>query len=245
MKKTKQEMVIAIDGPAAVGKTSVGQKLAEKLGFVCFDTGIMYRAITYAVIQTGLDYRDEACVSNLAWKIEIDILPSSVDDGRMNDVLIDGQDVTWQIRKPEVNRLVSEVSAYPEVREAMTIQQRKIAAKGSMVMLGRDIGSVVLPDAPCKIYMDASQEVRAERRFAEEQAVKRDITYVQVLDSIQHRDELDSNRKTAPLIIPEDALVINTDFLSIDGVVEEIFSYYQMCVNKIKVTKKNGERRNS
>jgi len=232
MKKIKPKMVIAIDGPAAVGKTTVGQKLAQKLKFVCFDTGIMYRAITYVVIQTGLDYRDETSVSALAWKVDIDILPPSSDDGRMNDVLIDGKDATWQIRQPEVNNLVSEVSAYPEVRKAMTEQQRKIAAKGSIVMLGRDIGSVVLPDAPCKIYLDASQEVRAERRFAEEQAAKREITYQQVLDSIRHRDELDSNRKTAPLVIPDDALVIDTDALHVEEVVEVIYDYYKTCERK-------------
>jgi cytidylate kinase len=232
MRKTKPIMVIAIDGPAAVGKTTVGQKLAHRLHFVCFDTGIMYRAITYAVIQTGMDYRDETKVSALAWKVDIDILPPSSDDGRMNDVLLDGKDVTWQIRRPEVNSLVSEVSAYPEVRKAMTEQQRKIASKGSVVMLGRDIGSVVLPDAPCKIYLDASQEVRAERRFTEEQAANRKITYQQVLDSIRHRDELDSNRKMAPLVIPDDALVIDTDALHVDEVVDVIYDFYKTCEAK-------------
>ena len=238
-------MVIAIDGPAAVGKTTVGQKLAQKLGYVCFDTGIMYRAITYAVLEAGIDYRDELYVNNLAWKVDIDILPPSLDDGRMNDVLIDGKDVTWQIRQPEVNNLVSEISAYPEVRKAMTEQQRKIASKGSVVMLGRDIGSVVLPQAPCKIFLDASQEVRTERRFAEEQAAKREITYQQVLDSIRHRDELDSNRKTAPLVIPEDALVINTDLLNADEVVGMIAEYYKVCQTKIVTISRNHKKVNS
>jgi cytidylate kinase len=233
MKKIKPKMVIAIDGPAAVGKTTVGQKLAQKLGFICFDTGIMYRAVTYAVIQSGVDYHDALGVSGLAWKVDIDILPPSEKDGRMNDVFIDGKDATWQIRQAKVNSLVSEVSAFPEVRQAMTVQQRKIAAKGSVVMLGRDIGSVVIPQAPCKVYLDASQEVRAERRFAEEQASKHDITYQQVLESIRHRDELDSSRKTAPLVIPEDALVINTDHLGIDEVVKVIYDYYQACLLKL------------
>lgn len=232
-------MVIAIDGPAAVGKTTVGQKLAQKLGFVCFDTGIMYRAITYAVIQAGIDFRDEVSINDLAWKVDIDILPPSQDDGRMNDVLIDGKDVTWQIRQPEVNNLVSEISGYPEVRKSMTEQQRKVAAKGSVVMLGRDIGSVVFPQAPCKVFLDASQEVRAERRFMEEQAAKREITFQQVLESIRHRDELDSNRKTAPLVIPEDALVINTDLLDADGVVEVISNYLKICQAKLLKSSKS------
>lgn len=245
MKKIKQPMLIAIDGPAAVGKTTVGQMLAQELGFICFDTGIMYRAITFAVIQSGIDYRDEAQVSDLAWKVDIDILPPSQDDGRINDVLIDGTDVTWQIRQPEVNNLVSEVSAYPEVRKAMTEQQRKIAAKGSIVMLGRDIGSVVLPKAPCKVYLDASQEVRAERRFAEEQAAKREISYQQVLDSIRHRDELDSHRKTAPLVIPEDALVINTDRLNAEEVVDNILDFYKICKNRHLLTLRGRKKGNS
>ncbi|HSN95365.1 MAG TPA: (d)CMP kinase [Anaerolineaceae bacterium] len=232
MKSHNLKKVVAIDGPAAVGKTTVGKKLAEKLGFVCFDTGVMYRAVTYAVIHAGVDYRDESEVSSLAWKVNIDILPPSQNDGRMNDVLIEGEDATWQIRLAEVNKLVSEVSAYPEVRQAMTEQQRRIAGKGKIVMLGRDIGSVVLPQAPCKVYLDASQEVRAERRFAEEQALNSGVTYLEVLDSIRHRDELDSKRKTAPLIIPADALVINTDCLSIDEVVDQIFSYYQSIQSK-------------
>ena len=244
MKKLKLKKVVTIDGPAAVGKTTVGKRLAEKLGFVCFDTGVMYRAVTYAVIQAGVDYRNEYDVSSLAWKINIDILPPSQQDGRMNDVVIEGRDATWQIRQAEVNNLVSEISAYPEVRQAMTEQQRKIAAQGEVVMLGRDIGSVVLPQAPCKVYLDASQEVRAERRFAEEQALKSGITFQLVLESIRHRDELDSSRKTAPLTIPEEALVINTDHLSIDQVVDVIFDYYQSSQRKTVKTQQDRQRGN-
>ena len=244
MKKFKLKKVVTIDGPAAVGKTTVGKRLAEKLGFVCFDTGVMYRAVTYAVIQAGVDYRNESDVSSLAWKIYIDILPPSQTDGRMNDVMIEGKDATWQIRQAEVNNLVSEVSAYPEVRQAMTEQQRKVAAKGEVVMLGRDIGSVVLPQAPCKVYLDASQEVRAERRYAEEQTLKSGITFQQVLESIRHRDELDSSRKTAPLTIPEDALVVNTDHLSIDQVVDVIFDYYQSSQRKTVKTQQYRQKGN-
>lgn len=244
MKKFKLKKVVTIDGPAAVGKTAVGKRLAEKLGFVCFDTGVMYRAVTYAVIQAGVDYRNESDVSSLAWKIYIDILPPSQTDGRMNDVMIEGKDATWQIRQAEVNNLVSEVSAYPEVRQAMTEQQRKVAAKGEVVMLGRDIGSVVLPQAPCKVYLDASQEVRAERRYAEEQALKSSITFQQVLESIRHRDELDSSRKTAPLTIPEDALVVNTDHLSIDQVVDVIYAYYQSSQRKTLNTQQDLQKGN-
>jgi len=244
MKKFKLKKVVTIDGPAAVGKTTVGKRLAEKLGFVCFDTGVMYRAVTYAVIQAGVDYRNESDVSSLAWKIYIDILPPSQTDGRMNDVMIEGKDATWQIRQAEVNNLVSEVSAYPEVRQAMTEQQRKVAAKGEVVMLGRDIGSVVLPQAPCKVYLDASKEVRAERRYAEEQTLKSGITFQQVLESIRHRDELDSSRKTAPLTIPEDALVVNTDHLSIDQVVDVIYAYYQSSQRKTLNTQQDLQKGN-
>ncbi|MEA4810948.1 MAG: (d)CMP kinase [Anaerolineaceae bacterium] len=233
MKSKQISTLITIDGPAAVGKTTVGRLVAEALGFICFDTGVMYRALTFAVGQNGLDYHDETAVSRLAWEVEIDILPPSVEDGRLNDVMVNGRDLTWEIRSPDVNKWVSEVSAYPQVRQAMTEQQRKIAAKGSMVILGRDIGSVVIPDAPCKIYLDASPEIRAKRRFAEESSQGSKISYQQVLSSIRHRDELDGSRKTAPLVIPKEALVILTDGLGAEAVAEKVLTYYQGCLKRL------------
>ncbi|NMD26570.1 MAG: (d)CMP kinase [Chloroflexi bacterium] len=214
--------IIAIDGPAASGKTTVGVELAKELGFLCLDTGIMYRATTWQALTDGLDPEDEAAITRLAESIEIDVLPGSVDDGRAFDVLINHQDHTWDIRKPDVNQHVSLISSYPGVRNAMTLQQRKIAARGKIVMLGRDIGTVVLPDADLKIYLDASLRVRAKRRYEEEKARGNAITYQSVVASLKRRDKIDSSRKFAPLKIADDALVINTDALSVVQVVEKI-----------------------
>ncbi len=214
--------IIAIDGPAASGKSTVGMILAQDLGYICLDTGIMYRAVTLAALQRQVSIDDEISVTGLAQAIKIDVLPASVDDSRQVDVLIDGVDVTWEIRTPEVNANVSQVSAYKGVRDAMTLQQRRIGEAGKIVMLGRDIGSVVFPDAHLKIYLDASVEERARRRYKEniERGMQSDFT--DVLASLQKRDKIDSTRSIAPLTIPENAVVIDTDHLSVDEVVSRI-----------------------
>ena len=214
--------IIAIDGPAASGKSTVGAELANRLGYLCLDTGIMYRAVTWQALAEGLDPEDETAITRLAETIEIDVQPGSVSDGRAFDVLINHQDHTWDIRSPEVNQQVSLVSSYPGVRHAMTIQQRKIASRGRIVMLGRDIGTVVLPDADLKIYLDASLKVRAKRRFEEEKARGSCVTYQEVVSSLKRRDKIDSSRKFAPLKIAADAVVINTDNMSAAQVVEYI-----------------------
>lgn len=214
--------IIAIDGPAASGKSTVGAELANRLGYLCLDTGIMYRAVTWQALTEGLDPEDETAITRLAETIEIDVQPGSVSDGRAFDVLINHQDHTWDIRSPEVNQQVSLVSSYPGVRHAMTIQQRKIAGRGRIVMLGRDIGTVVLPDADLKIYLDASLKVRAKRRFEEEKARGSCVTYQEVVSSLKRRDKIDSSRKFAPLKIAADAVVINTDNMSAAQVVEYI-----------------------
>lgn len=221
---TRVPQTIAIDGPAASGKTTVGAELANRLGYLCLDTGIMYRAITWQALSEGLNPEDEAAISRLAESIEIDVWPKSAEDGRAFDVLINHQDHTWDIRKPEVNQHVSLISSYPGVRSAMTLQQRKIAARGKIVMLGRDIGSVVLPDADLKIYLDASLKVRARRRYEEEKARGNVVTYQSVVASLRRRDKIDSSRKFAPLKIADDAVVINTDALSAEQVVEKILA---------------------
>ena len=158
---------IAIDGPAASGKSTIGALLAEQLGYIYFDTGVMYRAVTWAALDRGIDIDDEAAVTALAERVRIDVLAPTVEDGRQYTVMCDGQDVTWAIRAPDVDRAVSPVSAYPGVRAAMTAQQRRIGLGGRVVMVGRDIGTVVLPEADLKIYLDASVEERARRRLRE------------------------------------------------------------------------------
>ncbi len=212
--------LIAIDGPAASGKSTVAAVLARKLGYLYFDTGVMYRAATWAALDRGLSISDEAAVTALAESLQIDVKPPSVDDGRQYDVLCDGVDVTWAIRSSEVDASVSPVSVYPGVRAALTAQQRRIGLRGQVVMVGRDIGTVVLPEAPLKIYLDASAEERARRRYLEVQARgDQSQTYESTLDNVKHRDAIDSGRATAPLKAAPDAVVIDSTGLSVDEVV--------------------------
>lgn len=213
---------ITIDGPAASGKSTIGNLIANKLGYISLDTGIMYRAVAYKAVQTGIDVFDDEAVSDLAEKILIDIQPSREDDGRQFDVIIDGIDRSWDIRTPEVNQVVSEVSVYPRVRNAMTALQREIAKNGKIVMIGRDIGTVVLPHADMKIYLEASVEVRAQRRYIEELSRGKKVRLDDIADSLRHRDEIDSGRAVAPLRPAEDAIVVNTDDMTVFEVVEFI-----------------------
>lgn len=212
---------IAIDGPASSGKSTLGALLAQALGYLYFDTGVMYRAVTLAALQAGLDIEDEAAIGNLAEKVKIDIGPPSIDDGRDIDVTLDGEDVTWEIRTDAVNAFVSDVSVYAAVRNAMTDQQRRIAIVNKVVMVGRDIGTVVMPDADLKIYLDASVEVRAQRRFQEILDRGEDADYDAVLRSLKNRDQIDSTRQIAPLKAAEDAVVICADNLGIEDVLEK------------------------
>ena len=212
---------IAIDGPAGSGKSTLGSHLARELGYLYLDTGVMYRAVTLAALKARLNIGDEESVGSLAQKICIDVRSPSVDDGRDIDVLLDGEDVTWEIRKEAVNEFVSPVSTYRAVREAMTEQQRRIAEENAVVMVGRDIGTVVIPDADLKIYLDASLEVRAHRRFQELVERGENPDFNAVLYSLQNRDNIDSNREIAPLKPAEDAVVIDSDCLNIQEVLEK------------------------
>jgi len=221
--------IIAIDGPAASGKSTVGALVAEKLNYVWLDTGIMYRAVACEALETGIPIDDEQAISELAEGLDVDVVPASVDDGRQFDVLINGKDRTWEIRSNEVNGSVSEVSVYPGVRVAMTELQRKIASKGRIVVLGRDIGTVVLPDADLKIYLDASIEVRAQRRLLEELSRGNTLDLEKTIEMLRHRDVIDSTREHAPLKAAEDAILINTDHLTIEQVVDKIIGIVSDC----------------
>jgi cytidylate kinase len=217
--------IIAIDGPAASGKSTVGELLAKELHFLFFDTGIMYRAVTWAALHDNISIDDENAVSSLAEKIKIDVLPPSKDDGRSSDVFMDGHEITWKIREKEVDANVSQVSTYPGVRTAMTEQQRRIGSRGSVVMVGRDIGTVVCPQADLKIFLVASPEERARRRFEEIISRGGQGDYVEILRSIRRRDEIDSNRVIAPLKPAEDAVIVDTDNRTAAEVFQEILKY--------------------
>ncbi len=213
---------IAIDGPAASGKTTIGTIVANKIGYMCLDTGIMYRAVAFQALKEGIEIADETAVTHLAERIAIDIQPATSEDGRQFDVMINGEDHTWDIRTAAVNATVSEVSVYPGVRKAMTLQQRRIAEKGKIVMIGRDIGTVVLPEAELKIYLDASVEVRAQRRYIEDLSHGKDVCLEEVISSLRHRDELDSGRAIAPLKAADDAIIIDSDRMTVYEVVEVV-----------------------
>ncbi len=214
---------IAIDGPAASGKSTLGAALAEHLGYLYFDTGVMYRAVTWAALERGLDIAAEAGITRLAESIQIDVEPASKDDGRQYDVICDGVDVTWAIRTPHVEAAVSPVSAYPGVRSAMAAQQRRIGLRGQMVMVGRDIGTVVLPEAPLKIYLDASVEERARRRHLENVTRgNHSQPYEEILAAMKRRDAIDSSRVTAPLKPAPDAVIIDSTQLDVQQVIDTV-----------------------
>ncbi len=214
--------IIAIDGPAASGKSTLGCRLAELLEYLFFDTGVMYRAVTWVMLQSKVDVKDEESVTRLAETVQIDVRPPSKKDGRPCDVLADGVDITWETRTPEVEAFVSPVSAYQGVRKALASQQRRIGLRGRVVMVGRDIGTVVLPEAGLKIYLVASAEERARRRYKEilDRGGKAD--YEIILAGVKKRDEIDSNRAFSPLRPAPDAIILDSEKLNADEVFEKV-----------------------
>jgi cytidylate kinase len=196
--------------------------LAERLGYVYFDTGVMYRAVTWIALQRGVPIEDEAGVTILAEAIHIEVTRPTEDDGRQYTVLVDGHDVTWNLRQPEVDLGVSPVSAYAGVRRALTAQQRRLGLQGRIVMVGRDIGTVVLPEADLKVYLNATVEERARRRWRELQARNPAADYDQVLAAMKRRDGIDSTRALAPLCPAEDAHILDTTNLGLEQVLAQV-----------------------
>lgn len=220
----KKSFTITLDGPAASGKSTLGERLAESLDFMYLDTGVMYRAVTLAALKKNVDVNDEGLVTKVAEEMDLDIHPATIDDGRSNDVILEQEDVTWEIRLPDVEAHVSQVSAYKGVRVAMTKKQREIGNRGGIVMVGRDIGTVVLPDAEIKLYLDASVEERAKRRYLELINRGKQATYESVLDDLKRRDKIDSSRAIAPLRPAEDAIMIDSDHMDAEEVFQYIFN---------------------
>ena len=207
---------IAIDGPAASGKSTIGYHLSRHLAYLYLDTGVLYRAVTWAALDRQIPIADEPAITRLAENLYIDVTPPTEADGRQYTVRVEGRDVTWDIRAPEVDAAVSPVSAYPGVRDALTRRMREIAALGRVVMVGRDIGTVVIPDADMKLYVIASAEERAHRRQLEMQTKGERQAYDDVLASLQRRDKIDSNRKAAPLKAAPDAIIFDNTELTIE-----------------------------
>ncbi len=213
---------IAVDGPVASGKSTVSGLVAERLGYAYLDTGVMYRAVTWVALERGIEIADEKAVTRLAETIKIGVEKPTLQDGRQYTVYADGQDITWQIRRPEVDANVSPVSAYRGVRAALTEQQRRIGERGRIVMVGRDIGTVVMPHADLKIYLRASVEERARRRYQEVLERGQPAEYSEILEGLRQRDQIDSEREVAPLKPAPDAIIVDTDGLSVEQVVAKV-----------------------
>lgn len=208
---------IAIDGPAGAGKSTIARTIAEKLGFYYLDTGAMYRAVAFKALESGISLNDENAVTALARRLDIQL-----DHSDNKSVFCDGVDITAKIRDVEVNRAVSMVASYPGVRERLVELQRLEAKKGDVVMDGRDIGTHVLPEAKFKIFLTASADERARRRYLEMSKENKKVSFEEVLADMEKRDASDSQRKYAPLMAAQDAVMIDTTGLSLQEVVEKI-----------------------
>lgn len=224
---SNRQMTIAIDGPAAAGKSTVGEIVAQKIDGVYFDTGVLYRALTLLALEHGVAPSDETSLADLAVAMDIHVGRPTVSDGRQVDVFLDGRDVTHSLRTPAIDRNVSAVSAHRAVRNALLGQQRRIGRSGRVVMVGRDIGTVVLPGAELKIFLDASPEERARRRCLQLEQMGRSVPYEEVLADMKRRDRIDSERDVAPLRPADDAFVIDSDSLTIEQVADLIVSHAQ------------------
>jgi cytidylate kinase len=211
-------MIIAIDGPSGAGKSTLGRMIARELNMLYLDTGAMYRAVALAVIESGVSAADKGAVARVAESAEIN-LAGDPDSLR---VTLDGRDISDKIRTEEVSHASSVISAIGEVRRALVLRQREMGRRGSVVLDGRDIGTVVFPDADIKFFLTAEPEERAARRYEEDRLRERDVTFEETLADINTRDERDSTRSDSPLAIAEDAVVIDSTELSITDVFERM-----------------------
>jgi len=214
-------MIIAIDGPAGAGKSTVAKILAQKLGFLYIDTGAMYRALTLKAIEQKIDVKDSGRLIKMAEATKIDLVSQ---DGRLK-VLLDGREVSREIREPRVTKLVSDVAKIKGVREAMLKLQRALGKVSDSVLEGRDIGTVVFPDAEKKFYLDAKFNERVDRRYKELKEASREVKSEEVAQDLNNRDTIDSSREFAPLKKADDAVYIDTTNMTIEEVVGKILSY--------------------
>jgi CMP/dCMP kinase len=218
-------MIVAIDGPAGAGKSTVAKILAKRLGFLYIDTGAMYRALTLKALENNIDISDEYKINQLALKANIDLRNNP--DGTLS-VFLDSRDVSSDIRQPRITQFVSDVSKIKGVRQVLVKLQRKLGQRGDCVLEGRDIGTVVFPHAQKKFFIDASVQVRVNRRFKELKELNQDIVENDVARDLSNRDKIDSTREVSPLRKAEDAIYIDTTELSIEGVVDKMLEFVKL-----------------
>ncbi|MDD5567777.1 MAG: (d)CMP kinase [Candidatus Omnitrophica bacterium] len=217
-------MIIAIDGPAGAGKSTVAKLLAKKLRFLYIDTGAMYRALTLKVLETKTNINNTDRIVELASNSSINLINNS--DGSLK-ILLDGRDVSSDIRQPAITQFVSDVAKIGEVRRIMVELQRKLGQEGDAVLDGRDIGTVVFPNADKKFYIDADFKERVSRRFKESVGLGQKVSFEDVSSDLANRDNIDSNRKVAPLKKADDAIYVDTTSLSIEEVVDKLLKEIQ------------------
>jgi len=215
-------MIIAVDGPSGAGKSTVARILAKRLGFLYIDTGAMYRALTLKALENKIPVSDEKRINTLAAGVRLDLRNNP--DGSLS-VILDGRDVSLDIRQARITRFVSDVAKIKEVREIMVKMQRELGRTKDCVLDGRDIGTVVFPDAQKKFFIDAAPKVRVQRRFKELRGLGQDITLNDVEDDLSNRDKIDSTRQVSPLRKAEDAIYIDTSDLSIEQVVDKMLEF--------------------
>lgn len=211
-------MIVAIDGPSGAGKSTLAKRVAKELRFTYLDTGAIYRALALKILRRRVDLNDTAALSAIVQDSDIDLRGR---DGQLQ-VILDGQDVSALIRTPEVSQMASKASAIPMVRHRLLHLQRELGRRGNVVAEGRDIGTVVFPDAQVKIYLDASIEERARRRFHELRAAGREASLAETISEMKERDKRDSERDIAPLRKADDALAVDSSGLTADAVAEKV-----------------------
>ena len=218
-----KKIAIAIDGPAGAGKSSISKVVANELGYLYIDTGAMYRGVTWAVLDSHVDVKNQKEVEALLPSLDLTLEPTA----SACKVYVKGQDVTDLIRQQQINENVSTIASYKGVREYLVERQQAMAAVGGVILDGRDIGSVVLPNAELKIYLTASVDARAKRRWLEVQGTSNEQTLEDIKKNVESRDEMDKNRDESPLVCVEDAIVVDSSNMTFDETVEHILHLVQ------------------